>query len=124
MFPPCFGVHCLLSCARTGRGCAHAAQDITLQKGGVGREMSPGEDSTRWAQGAGDGGWQLWSHSRCLSQPGSAGVSVTSLETVEELKLFSGWLAWRRVGVSQVVLVALQHLWGSAGGIEEWIGMS
>lgn len=64
---------------------SHLAQDITLQKGGTGRPMSPGEDSTKWAQGAEDGGWQLWSHSRCSSQPGSAGVSVTSLKTVEEL---------------------------------------
>lgn len=44
----------------------------------------------------------------------------SDLETMED---FSTWLGWRMVGVSQVVLVALQHPWGSTGGIEEWIGM-
>lgn len=53
-----------------------------------------------------------------LFQPGNAGVSVTNFETVEELC----WLGWRMLGVSQVLLVALHHPWGSTGGTEEWVG--
>lgn len=76
-------------------------------------ERGSGQGNVSWGgqhqMGSGCRRWwmQLWSHSRCLSQPGSAGVSVTSFETV-----------------AGVVLVALKHPWGSTGGIEEWVGMA
>lgn len=68
--------------------------------------MSPGEDNTRWAQGAEDG------ECSCGPIPDvcpslAVLVFVTNFETV-----------------AGVVLVALKHPWGSTGGIEEWVGMA